>query len=324
MTLRWGIAATGRIARSVGGIIAAHPRMTVVAVGSRDAGRARVLADDLGAPRAHGSYQALVQDDAVQAVYVATPHAQHAEVVEAALRAGKAVLCEKPLTHSLADSRRLAAVAAETGTFLMEGMWTRFNPLVQQLVAQVRAGELGEPRSLHASFGFAAPYDPAGRLWHPDLGGGALLDLGVYVVDLARSLLGEPVQVTVEGSCAPSGVDAEAALVLRTAGGAVALLDVSLRSRLPGAALLVGSEGSVELGPSCHAPTRLLLRRGDDEQEHTLDDRNAGFRGELEEVERCLADGLRESPVMPLAETLATMAVLQQAREQVIGGARAG
>lgn len=318
MTLGWGIAATGRIARDVGEVIARHPDMAVLAVASRDLDRARGLAAALGGGSAYDSYQQLVDDPAVQAVYVATPHAQHAEVVELALAAGKAVLCEKPLTHDLRESERLVALSQSTGTFLMEGLWMRFNPLVQLLVA--RHSELGALRSVHASFGFVAPDDPTSRLWDPALGGGALLDLGVYTVDLARLLLGEPTTVAATGSLSASGVDAEETVHLTFAGGAHAQLDTSLVARLPGTALVVGAHGCAELGPSFHAPTRLRLHvAGAEPEEHTIADRSLGFVGELEEVARCLSLGLRESTVNPLSETLGTLRVLDAALAQVHG-----
>lgn len=314
MTFGWGIAGTGRIAGAVGGVIVEHPDMSVVAVGSRDRSRAAALAQQLGAASAHGSYADLVDDPAVQAVYVATPHAGHASVVELALAAGRAVLCEKPLTASLSETERLARLAEESGAFLMEGMWMRFNPLVTQLAALVRSGELGEVRSLRAAFGFAAPYDPAARLWDPALGGGALLDLGVYVVDLARLLLGTPGRVEAVGSLAPTGVDAECSLALSWESGARALLDVSLMATLPGNAVLVGSRGWAELSPSFHAPNQLVVQTGPERQVHEVADRRAGFVGELEEVARCVAAGRVQSGVMPLAETVATMRVLDRAR----------
>ena len=320
MTLSWGIAATGRIARDVGTVIAEHPDMRVAAVGSRDAGRAAELARALGAPSSCGSYDELVQSPDVQAVYVATPHAQHADVVEAALQAGKAVLCEKPLTHALAETERLAALASTTGAFLMEGMWMRFNPLVQRVQALLRDGVLGEPRALHASIGFRAPDDPAGRLWDPALGGGALLDLGVYTVDLARLLLGDPATVRATGTAAATGVDAESVLALEWEGGVHALLHHSLVARMPGTALLVGSRGWAELSPAFYAATRLVVEvDGGEPQEHVLQDRRAGFVGELEEVARCLAEGRTSSDVMPLSETVATMRVLDDARRQLEG-----
>lgn len=318
MSLAWGIAATGRIARAVGALVVEHPDMHVAAVASRDAGRAAALAADLRAGRSHGSYEALARDDDVQAVYVATPHAQHAEVVLAALEAGKAVLCEKPLTHDLAETERLVAAARHAGTFLMEGMWMRFNPLVRRLVDLVRDGVLGEPRSLHASIGFPAPPDPANRLWAPELGGGALLDIGVYTVDLARLLLGDVVDVRVRGSLADTGVDAESSLALTTAGGAFALLDQSLLTAMPTTAVLFCSRGWAELSASFYAPTRLVVQTGADEPvEHTVPDRRAGFVAELEEVARCLREGLTESLVMPLDETVATMRVLHEASRQL-------
>ena len=317
MTLCWGIAATGRIAREVGTVIAAHQDMQVSAVASRSLDRARGLAAELGAGQAYDSYAALVEDPAVEAVYVATPHAQHAQVVEIALAAGKAVLCEKPLTPTLAESERLVALAestGSTGTFLMEAMWMRFNPLVRLLLSRVP--DLGELRSVHACFGFVAPDDPASRLWAPELGGGALLDLGVYTVDLARLLLGDPTGLTAIGSLRENGVDEEETLQLSFAGGAHALLDTSLVARLPGTATIVGSRGHALLSPAFHAPTRLdLVITGREPEEHLLGNRTAGYVGELEEVARCLAAGLPQSDVNPLSETLATMRVLDRARE---------
>jgi len=318
MTLSWGIAGTGRIARDVGGIIARHPRMRVAAVASRDLGRAEGLAAELGGGRGYASYRELVEDPEVQAVYVATPHSEHAAVVEPALRAGRAVLCEKPMTDDLAETERLVALAAETGAFLMEGVWMRFNPLVRQLKDVVADGGLGEIRSLHACFGFPAAYDAAGRLWDPALGGGALLDLGVYAVDLARLLLGAPSSLLARGSYAPTGADAEAGLLLSWPSGAHATLEVSLLARLPGTATVVGSAGWAEIGPSFHAPMQLVVQRaGEDAQAFTIEDRQAGFTGELEEVEHCLAAGFAESTVMPWAETVGTMRLLHQARARL-------
>ena len=312
--LGWGIAATGSIARTVGTVIAEHPAMHVAAVGSRDRDRAAALAADLGGAGAHGSYAALVDDPAVEAVYVATPHPQHAAVVEAALAAGKAVLCEKPLTAALSETERLLDVAAASGGFLMEAVWMRFNPLVQRLADLAADGALGELRSFSAAFGFRAPYDPDGRLWAPALGGGALLDLGIYTVDLAQLLLGVPASVEAQGSLAPTGVDQESSLALAYDSGARALLAQSLVTDLPGSALLVGARGWARLGPEFHAATELVVQTDAGRQELTIEDARAGYAGELEEVARCRAAGLSESPRMPLSASLADMRVLDLAR----------
>ena len=288
MTLAWGIAGTGRIARDVGRVLAVEA--TVVAVGSRDEGRARALAAELGAGSAHGSYAALVADPAVQAVYVTTPHSGHAEVAGAALRAGKAVLCEKPLTAQLSETEALVALAAETRCFLMEAVWMRFNPLVQQLAHLVHEGALG---------------------------GGALLDVGVYAVDLARLLLGDPCEVQARGSLAPTGVDAEATLALSWPSGARALLDCSLTTALPGTAVVVGSRGWASIGPAFHAPMLLRVCTGGDVVEHENPSRHAGFVGEVREVARCVSSGRVQSAVMPLAESVGTARVVAGARTQL-------
>ncbi len=317
MTLAWGIAGTGRIARDVGRVIAAEA--TLAAVGSRDHSRAQGLAGELGAATGHGSYAELVDDPAVQAVYVATPHTGHADVVELALLAGKAVLCEKPMTAGAAETERLVRLAQETGTFLMEAVWMRFNPLVQELARLVHAGELGEIRSLRASFGFAAPYDPASRLWDPALGGGALLDLGIYTVDLARLLLGDPDRLEASGSLAPTGVDAESTLAMAWPSGARALLDCSLVADLPNAATVVGSRGWASLGPSFHAPTSLRVQTTGAVVTTENPDRSAGFVAEVREVARCVAAGLAESDTVPLSGSLAAARLLDDARAQLGG-----
>ncbi|WP_217369834.1 Gfo/Idh/MocA family protein [Nonomuraea antri] len=314
--LAWGIAATGGIARTVGAAIVAEPGMRVAAVGSRDLGRAAALAAELGAPAAYGSYAELCADPSVDAVYVATPHAQHLEVAAAAIAAGKAVLCEKPLAATVADAELMVKLAREAGVFLMEAMWMRFNPLIRMLAADPRFGEI---RSVHASFGFTAPYDPAHRLWAPELGGGALLDLGIYPFGLAQLLLGMPAEMRVTGSLAPSGVDAEAAGVLAYPGGRWALVETSLRGDYPNRASVVGTHLRADIEAPFWAPERMVLSGPGLErpEEHVLDPADNGYAGELREVRDALAAGRTESAVMPLDESLAMMGLLADARRQI-------
>ncbi|MBN6055147.1 Gfo/Idh/MocA family oxidoreductase, partial [Nonomuraea sp. RK-328] len=313
--LAWGIAATGGIARTVGAVIAAEPGMRVAAVGSRDLGRAAALAAELGAESAYGSYAELCADPAVDAVYVATPHAQHLAVAEAAIVAGKAVLCEKPLAASLADAERMVRLAREAGVFLMEAMWMRFNPLIRRVAADPRFGEI---RSVHASFGFALPFDPAHRLWAPELGGGALLDLGIYPFGLAQLLLGAPSEVRMTGSLAPSGVDAEAGGVLVYPGGRRAIVETSLLAPYPNSAYVVGTGMRADIQAPFWAPSRLVLSGPSMETEvHDLDPADNGYAGELREVRDALAEGRTESHVMPLDESLAMMGLLEDARDQL-------
>ncbi|WP_113703727.1 Gfo/Idh/MocA family protein [Nonomuraea lactucae] len=313
--LAWGIAATGGIARTVGAVIAAEPGMRVAAVGSRELARAQALASALDAESAYGSYAELCADPAVDAVYVATPHAQHLEVAEAAIAAGKAVLCEKPLAASVADAERMVLLAREAGVFLMEAMWMRFNPLIRRVAADPRFGEI---RSVHASFGFALPYDPLHRLWAPELGGGALLDLGVYPFGLAQLLLGMPSRVCVTGSLAPSGVDAEAAGVLVYPGGRRALVEVSLLGGFPNSAYVVGTGMRADIQAPFWAPERVVFSGPSMEPEaYELDPADNGYAGELREVRAALAEGRTESEVMPLDESLAMMGLLADAQQSL-------
>ncbi|HUR04146.1 MAG TPA: Gfo/Idh/MocA family oxidoreductase [Nonomuraea sp.] len=309
------MAATGGIARKVGAVIAAEPGMRVAAVGSRDLGRARALASELGAESAYGSYAELCADPAVDAVYVATPHAQHLEVAEPAIAAGKAVLCEKPLAASIADAERMVRLAREAGVFLMEAMWMRFNPLIQRMAADPRFGEI---RSVQASFGFKSPYDPAHRLWAPELGGGALLDLGVYSFGLAQLLLGMPVRTHVTGSLAPSGVDAEVGGVLVYPGGRRALVECSLLGPYANDAYVVGTGMRADIQAPFWAPERIVLSGPSMETEElVLDPADNGYAGEVREVRAAMAEGRTESAIMPLDESLAMMGLLADARVQL-------
>jgi predicted dehydrogenase len=311
----WGIAATGGIARTVGQVIAAEPGMRVAAVGSRDAGRAAALAAELGAERSYGSYAELCADPEVDAVYVATPHAQHLQVAEAAIAAGKAVLCEKPLTASLADAERMVKLARSAGVFLMEAMWMRFNPLIRRLATDERFGEI---RSVQATFGFVHPFDPAHRLWDPVTGGGAVLDLGVYPLALAHFLLGSPASTEVTGSLAPSGVDAEAGILLTYPGGARALLDTSLLSPMANAATVVGTGLRADIDAPFWAPRRMVLSGpGVEPEEHLLDPAEGGYEGQVREVAAALAEGRTESAVMPLDDSLAVMRVMEEVRTRL-------
>ncbi|HEX4816473.1 MAG TPA: Gfo/Idh/MocA family oxidoreductase, partial [Nonomuraea sp.] len=305
----------GGIAQTVGAAIVAEPGMRVAAVGSRNLARAEALAARLGAESAYDSYERLCADPAVDAIYVATPHAQHLPVAEAAIAHGKAVLCEKPLAATLDDAEKMVRLAREAGVFLMEAMWMRFNPLIQRIAADERFGEI---RSVQASFGFLHPYDPAHRLWAPELGGGALLDLGIYPFGLAQLLLGMPAGLRVTGALAPNGVDAEAAGVLLYPGGRHALVATSLLGNYPNDARVVGTRMRADLQAPFWAPQRIVLTGPAMEpEEHVLDPADNGYAGELREVRAATAEGRTESPIMPLDESLAMMGLLADARRHL-------
>ena len=315
---RWGIVGPGRIAENVVRDFAHVPGARVTAVGSRSLDRARDFADRHGVPTAYGSYAELVADPDVDVLYLATPHPQHHAVALQAIAAGKSLLVEKAFTATLAGSQEVVDAARAAGVFVMEAMWTRFQPAVVRLRELIAEGAVGEVRSVQADLGVAREFDPADRLFAKELGGGALLDLGVYVVSFAQMLLGDPDTVRATGSTFPTGVDAEAALLLGWADGRSATLQTSLRNALPGQARVFGTTGWVDVLPRFHHPATIVLHRaGADPEEITLPAAGTGYSHEIAEVHEGVLAGRTESAVMPLADTLAVMRVLEEAAGQL-------
>lgn len=293
------------------------PGVEVRGVSSRDAARAEDFARKHGIPRFYSDYRELLADPGIDVVYVATPHSSHFTVARDALRAGKAVLCEKPLTVHLEDAEELVELARERGLFLMEAMWTRFNPLTRKLRQLVKDGVIGTVRSVHADFGFAFPHDPAHRLWDLAAGGGSLLDVGIYPVAFAHMLLGEPESIVAQGTV-QGGVDSEAALLLRYPDGAFAQLSSSLLGHYPVSAMVVGTQGRIEVPPVFYRPTEMVVTRLDAEpQRETLELKGNGYEYQIAEVTERVLAGDTESPEMPLDETLAVARTLATALGQL-------
>jgi predicted dehydrogenase len=317
--VRWGVLATGRIAATVSRDLDHVPGAVRHAVASRHLDRAQAFARGQGFAVAHGSYADLVQDPEVDVIYVATPHPQHLAAAELALRAGKPVLVEKPLTATLAGAQRLVDLARATGTFCMEAMWTRFLPNGQRLAALVREGVIGEVRTVHADLGMRVPDDPTSRYLDPTLGGGALLDVGVYPIALAQQLLGAPESVQVTGTLTATGVDGDVALLVRSRGGGTGLLSASITSHPAGAAWVEGTAGRIEVPRSFErVPALHVHRPGTEDEVVDLGHLGTGYAHMLSHVQRCLAEGRSESPVMPLTDTLDVMRVVDTA-QRVLG-----
>ena len=317
-TLRWGILGAGGIARAVGADIAASPASVVGAVASRDAARAADLAAALGADRAYGSYEALVADADVDLVYVATTHAQHRDAALLALRAGKPVLIEKPFGVNAREGRDIQAAALAGGLLCLEGMWLRLNPTARAVWTAVADGEIGEIVAVRADVSHRFEYDPRHRLFDPALGGGALLDLGVYAAAFTLPLIGRPGSVRVAGSLAPTGVDASVAMTWTSRTGQVATLTCSSTSEGGSAATVIGTKGWIEVaGPLFRTEAfTVSTAHGSRTETRRLPDGN-GYGLEVAEVERSLAAGETDSRLMPLADSLAVLEVLDEARRQL-------
>jgi predicted dehydrogenase len=316
--IRWGVVGPGRIAEKVVEDFAVVDGARAVAVASRSLDRAQDFSSRHGIERAHGSYAAILADQDVDVLYVATPHPQHHAIAMAAIRAGKALLVEKAFTATVAGATEVVEAAREHGVFVMEAMWTRFQPAVVRLRELIAEGAIGEVRSVQADLGVQRDFDPTDRLFSRELGGGALLDLGVYVVSFAQMVLGDPDTVTATGSRFETGVDAEASLLLSYADGRSATLMTSLRNALPGQARVFGTTGWIDVLPRFHHPQTIVLHRfGADPEEITLPQLGGGYSHELIEVTECLRAGRTESAVMPLADTLAVQQMLEQAAGQL-------
>jgi predicted dehydrogenase len=321
--LRWGVLAPGRIAQHFASAMTAHTAQTIVAVASRTHQRAQEFARQHGAAHAYGSYEELVGDPAVDVVYIAAPASEHLALGLLAIRAGKHTLIEKPLATSAADARQLVAAARAAGVFLMEAMWTRYLPQSAVIRTLVADGVLGDILSVSADFGQAVPRGTNHRLYRPDLGGGALLDLGIYPIQLDSMLLGAPTAITAAGALTDSGVDAYSSAILGHGGGAQSTVSTSILARTPTRATIIGTEAHIEIAAPFHVPTALTLGGNDffgksmewrDETGVTLMD---GLAWEATAMATFIGEGRIESPLHTLDETVSILETIDEIRRQI-------
>lgn len=313
--VRWGILGTGRIATAFAEGLTSLPDAELAAVGSRSAGAAAGFAERFGAARHHGSYAALAADPDVDIIYVATPNALHHANSRLCLEAGKAVLCEKPFTLNAAEAHDLVQLARARHLFLMEAMWTRFLPALLEVRRLVSEEAIGELRLLSADFGFSKEYDPHHRLFNRSLGGGALLDVGIYLLSLAFFFFGAPAQIQSQAHLGPSGVDEITGLLLGYHNGGIAQLAAAITTTTPQEATLIGSAGSIRLHAEWWRATRYTITANGRPPE-TIDVpfQGNGYCHEAAEAMRCLRAGSLESTLMPLDETLAIIETMDRLR----------
>ncbi len=315
--IRWGILSTGWIAEQFVNDLRFLPDAEAVAVGSRTAASARAFADRFGIPRAHGSWRALVDDPDVDAVYVATPHHAHFEASMLSLSAGKATLTEKPFTLDLPTSEKLVETARSNGVFLMEAMWMRCNPAIGRAAGMIADGAIGDVTTVQADFGLQGPFAETHRLVTKALGGGALLDLGVYPVTFAHLFLGAPRTIEAWASLTAGGVDDNTGMLFGYDAGALAVLACSLTGDTPRTATITGTGGRIDFARDFFVPRGFTLWRDGTPEEIAVPFDGAGYHFEAAEVGRCLREGLLESPLIPHAESLAVMHTLDAVRAKI-------
>ena len=318
--VRWGILATGKIAGSFARALALLPDAELAAVASRTLSRAEEFATSYGGrgtPRAYGSYAELVTDPEVDVVYVASPHALHHEHTMLAFEAGKPVLCEKALTLTAREAEDLVRVARERGLFFMEAMWMRCNPVIRRVKQLADRGDLGRIQQVRADLGFLVEAPETDRLLAPELGGGALLDMGVYALTFAHLFLGDPEKVEAVAELSPGGIDLNLAVSLGWAGGAVASVSATMTAHSPRTASIATDRGRIDLGEAFHHPTEATWTQ--DGEAHVIREEvlGTGLAHEAAEVMRCLRSGEIESPLVPHDDSLAIMRLMDRIRGRI-------
>lgn len=319
--LRWGVIGAGHIAEVFAESVLGHTQSRIVAIASRDSHRSNLYAKRHGVDTVRsgdGGYERLVEDAAVQAVYIATPHVFHRDHALLAIAAGKHVLVEKAFCRNEAEAREVVDAARDAGVFVMEAMWTRFLPHMVEARRLIAEGVIGSIVHVSADFGGSPEYDPGSKNFDPALAGGSLLDLGVYPINLIHDFLGAPEAVTAVGALAPTGVDLRETVILnypsrRAMGTAMSTFQVDT-GRF---ASINGTLGRIDFGPGYFGPTNFTLVRAG-RRDSTFEQRTPlGWQYQVAEVARCVAEGRLESDIMPHAATLEVLRVMDEARRQL-------
>ena len=317
--LRWGVLAPGEIANDFVTTLHANTDQRVVAVGSRSADRASAFAVTHGIPRS-GTYQAVVNDPDVDVVYIASPHSEHRTLALLAIAAGKHVLVEKPIALSAEQAVEIAAAARAAGVFAMEALWSRYLPQADVVAQLLEQGAIGDVKLVTAVLGWRWPFDPASRGYDPALGGGAMLDAGVYSLWFSQFVLGEPTRIQAAGNLAPTGVDSDTVVAIESGSGALAAVTTSIVADTPVAAAVYGTEGSIRFDSGFVFPGSFTVTTAEGEQvyrdESGLEGRG-GLAWQAVALAQYVADGLTESPVHSLDDSIALMRTIDEVRRQV-------
>ncbi|MBB2987540.1 Gfo/Idh/MocA family protein [Terracoccus luteus] len=319
--IRWGVLGPGGIARSFADAVAVGTASSVVAVGSRSLDRAQAFAADFDVPRAHGSYEDLLADPEVDAVYVASPHSEHRDHALLAVAAGKAVLVEKAFARNAAEAAEVFTAARAAGVLVSEAMWSRHLPQYDVVAQVVGSGLIGELVTVFADHGQPLFPDGPERLARPELAGGALLDLGVYPISFADHVMGPATEVVASGTLTDLGVDAQSNVLLRNDAGAQAVLSCTMLAATPCTAAVVGTRGRLELSGAFYGAADVRLVDGEhrvvDERAGAFPDDVRGFSYEIAEFARALTAGEPETAVMTHATTLRVMETMDEVRRRL-------
>jgi predicted dehydrogenase len=316
--INWGILAPGGIAHKFASDLKLVPDARLVAVGSRDASRANEFAKKFKIPQVFSSYEALAKSPDVDIVYVASPHTFHFEHAMLCLENGKHVLCEKPMGMNSGQIARMVEKAKENKLFLMEAFWTRFIPSYLYFRESVKNGTIGEIVYIQADFGLLAPENPQHRLRNKELGGGSLLDIGIYPVFLALDIAGIPEEISAKAVLDKNGIDELCSIIFHyTTKKIIACLSSTILSKTPVEAIVCGTKGRVKLNSMFHIPTSVELTIDSKTKKTKLREKGFGYEYEIMEVNKCLLEGKTESGIFSLETSNNLHSLLDKIRQQI-------
>lgn len=314
--LRWGIIGCGKIANHFANDLKLVGGHHLQAVASRSSAKADAFSKEHNASSAYGSYDLLFQDKEVDVVYVATPHNSHMEWAIAAMNHKKHVLCEKPLAVNKSQVTAMVKASRANQVFLMEALWSRFNPTIKAVKQRCDKGDLGDIKHLYSEFSFLSEHSDESRLFNLDLAGGALLDVGIYPIFLAYLILGYPDEVKVEGKIGPTGVDVQASMIFKYVDSQASLF-CGLKSHGENLSLISGTKGRFVLPSRWHEAESYIEKIADAEVVHVLPTLGRGYTYEIEELRRCISAGVVESPMWTHQDSLQLISILDELREQM-------
>jgi predicted dehydrogenase len=315
--IRWGVLGPGNIARKFAAGLSVLDDAQLLAVGSRSQDSADKFGDEFHVERRYSSYETLVKDPDLDVIYIATPHPFHVQQSILCLEHGKAVLCEKPFTINAQEARQIVDTARAKRIFAMEAMWTRFIPMWVQIRKMLADGIIGEIRMITGDFGYRAPFDPQRRTLNPALGGGGLLDVGVYPISIVSMLLGTPDRIASMADIGETGVDEQAAAIMGYANGAMGIIHTAVRTQTLLETAIMGTDGHIRVHAPSWVPTKITLTRaGAEPEEIEVPFVGNGYNYQAAEVARCLREGKLESETMPLDESISIMETMDEIRAQ--------
>jgi predicted dehydrogenase len=316
-TTKWGIIGPGKIAHKFAQGLASVKDAELFAVASRSKERAQEFAGQYKVPYWYEGYENITKNPEIDIIYIATPHTLHFENTMMCLLNGKSVLCEKPFTITRGQLQKLVDTARNKKVFLMEAIWTRFLPTIKTIIEIRDSGELGSIRAIYADFGFKAPVDYNGRLYNLKLGGGALLDIGIYPVFLSLLLLGKPAEIKSTAVLSGTGADESCSIIFKYANGSMANLACTFTLDTPIEANIIFEKGRIRINRRWFAPSSLVVTdQNEKTKELTFKYNGNGYHFEAEEAMKCLQKGLTECPELKLEFSLELMGLLDEIREQ--------